>query len=117
MFLVPGQGFKGFIDEISRKFNINKDNILGYQEYYQKYLGKLPKNEEQSELVFDSTYLERIYSKDFMRAIYRTLFKSFSQQIDFLIEFSESKLNELLELEKSSFEQEILHTNCHHHHE
>ena len=108
LFLVPGQGFKGFIDEISRKFNINKDNVLGYQEYYQKYLGKLPKNEEQSELVFDSAYLERIYSKDFIRAIYRTLFKSFSQQIDFLIEFSESKLNELLDLEKSSFEQEIL---------
>ena len=110
VFLVPGNGFKGFIDEISTNFNISKRNILPYQEYYQNLSGKKPKTEnlsDISELVFAPEYLERVYSKEFIKQSYQTLFSEISNQIEVLINFFENKFNELLDFEKLVIEEEI----------
>ena len=110
MFLVPGKGFKGFIDEVSANFNIAEQNILPYQEYYQKLVDKTPKNNNLSDVgesVFPLEYLERIYSKKFIQSAYNTLFDTLSNQINSLIGFYENKFNELIEFEKLLLEDDI----------
>lgn len=109
IFLVPGNGFKEFIDEISTNFNINKKNILPYQEYYQELLGKKVKDSavDTSELVFAPEYLGKVYSKAFMQEAYKGIFDSFVNQTESLITFCEDKLNDLLDFEKLLLEDEI----------
>lgn len=107
IFLVPSNGFKTFISEISSDFNINKNNILPYQEYYQEICGKKPKNADASELVFAPEYLEKVYSKAFMQSAYKTVFDSFSKQTEILISFCEDKFNSLLEKEQTLLENKL----------
>lgn len=109
IFLVPGNRFKEFINEISANFNINKKNIFPYQEYYQKLLGKKVKNPsvDTSELVFSAEYLKKVYSKSFMQEIYKGIFDLFFNQTESLIKFCDGKLNDLFGYEKSFCEYEI----------
>lgn len=107
VFLVPGNGFKAFIDEISTDFKINKRNILPYQEYYQEILGKKPVGVDTSELVFAPEYLGVVYSKEFIQRVYKILFDSFFKQIESLISFCDDKLVGLLESERSLLEKNI----------
>lgn len=107
VLLVPSNGFKTFIGDISTKFNINKNNILPYQEYYQEICGKKPKNADASELVFAPEYLEKVYSKAFMQSAYKTVFDSFSKQTEILISFCEDKFNSLLEKEQTLLENKL----------
>lgn len=109
LFLVPSNNFKEFIDEISNNFNINQKNILSYQEYYQDLIGKKAKSQvgDTSELVFSPNYLKRIYSKSFMQEAYKTIFDTFLNQTNQLIEICDGKLNELIDFEKLTLEDSI----------
>lgn len=111
IFLVPGNNFKEFIDEISDNFNIRKSNILSYQEYYQELVGRKSKpkttNTDTNELVFSSEYLSRVYSKSFIQESYKTLFENITKQVNTLIELCDAKLNALLEEEKESLSEQL----------
>lgn len=109
VFLIPSNGFKEFINDISKDFNIHKNNILPYQEYYQEVLGKKIKNTESdaSELIFDSEYLKKVYSKEFIQKAYKSIFDEFSKQTESLISFCDEKLNTLIELETSLLKKRI----------
>lgn len=109
VFLVPGDGFKNFIDSASSSFNINRNNIIPYQEYYKKLLGrKNNKNDiETSELVFSYAFLSRVYSKGFLQDCYRELFRMLSEQTNRLIDICDNKLNEITNIEKNSINAEI----------
>lgn len=107
VFLVPSNGFKTFIGDISTNFNINNNNILPYQEYYQEICGKKPKNADASELVFAPEYLGKVYSKAFMQEAYKSIFDSFFNQAELLISFCEDKFNGLLENEQLHLEKKL----------
>lgn len=109
IFLVPGNKFKSFIEESSSSFNIQKDNILTYKEYYQKCLNR--KHEgvatDTDELVFSSKYLQKIYSKEFMQEAYRYLHRVLSEQTEIVIGFCEEQINKLFDDEKLKLENEV----------
>lgn len=109
ILLVPSNEFKSFIERLAINFNIHKDNIIPYKEYYQLCCKtKTPLDHtDTNELVFPTDYLETIYSKDFIKRIYQKLFDSFSEQIDSLIELCEKRLKEIDFSEHFAIEQEI----------
>ena len=86
VFLVPSEKFKEFVDETSKSFNINRGNILTCREFYQTLLDRKIENQisENSELVFDSAYLERVYSKKFMQEVYGEIYKLLLEQTNSL---------------------------------
>lgn len=108
ILLVPGNDFKNFISSISSKFNINKNNIVPYKEYYQQLLEK--KNaisEDTNELIFSEDFLCRIYSKKFLQECYEELFSNFTLQSNTLISFCDEKLNKLIKSEQTKIDIQI----------
>ena len=109
IFLIPSNGFKEFITEISKDFNIHRNNIFPYQQYYQEVLGKKTSTAvtDTSELIFAPKYLERVYSKAFMQEAYKSIFDEFLKQTESLISFCDEKLNILVEKETSVLKESI----------
>lgn len=101
-FLVPSNGFKKYIRDITAKFNISYANVLSYQGYYRYLLGKTDATlaDENSELVFSPDYLARVYSRQFMQEAYTGLFELIVEQTNNLSEFCDEKLNALVAIEE-----------------
>lgn len=106
--LIPGEGFKNFIEEISNKFNISKNSTYSYQEYYAKLVGKnITSASIANELVFDNLYLKDIYSEKFMRKCYSEFFDNIVDQGDKLVSLCENQLLELSETKLKQLEEKI----------
>lgn len=109
IFLVPGNTFKTFISDTSVHFRVQKNRIVSYQEYYQTCLGKSSKNSESdiSELVFPTEYLEKVYSAQFMRDCYYSLFALLDEQAKQLGDFCDCILGKLCASEKRVLEDRL----------
>lgn len=112
LFLAPSNSFRAFVKDACAEFRINYRNVVPIQSYYQMVMGK-PLNDnaaDVSELVFDSKYLARIYSKDFIRECYRHLFTLFAEQATALTDLCEACLARLVAEEEQRLEDEITKT-------
>lgn len=109
ILLVPSNGFKNFIRDISSKFRINYRSIYTPQSYYRMLAGKRIDGQEpeENELVFGSEYLSRVYSRHFLQECYRSVFAAFEECSEALIEFCENRLNQWIEQEKIGIEEEL----------
>lgn len=109
IFLVPGFRFKKYIEDISLKFRIDIRNILPYAEYYRMLCGRVADKTETDtdELVFAPDYLERVYSEQFMKECYSSLFQMLADQMNGLICFCENKLNSFIEKERSDIDAKL----------
>lgn len=112
LFLAPSNSFRTFVKEACSEFRINYRNVVPIQSYYQMAMGK-PLNDnatDVSELVFDSKYLARIYSKEFIRDCYRQLFTLFAEQTTALTDLCEACLARLVSEEEQRLEEAIIKT-------
>ena len=112
LFLTPGNSFRSFVKDACSEFRINYRNVVPIQSYYQMAMGK-PLNDnatDVSELVFDSKYLSRIYSKDFLCECYRHLFTLFVEQTTALTDLCEECLGRIVAEEEQQLENEIIKT-------
>lgn len=109
LFLVPGNGFKKFIESTSTDFKIRDNNIVPYQEYYKSFFNVKPSEEKQdiSELVFPPEFLSYVYSKEFIQTCYKEFFDSFEKQTNDFIDYCDEKLNKIIESENVSLTQKI----------
>lgn len=112
LFITPSNRFRSFVKDACSEFKISYRNIVPIQSYYQTVMGK-PLNDnatDVSELVFDSKYLSRVYSKDFIRECYRHLFTLFAEQTTALTDLCEECLGRIVTEEEQQLEEEIIKT-------
>ena len=109
LFIGPSYSFRTFIKEACEEFRINYRNVIPLQAYYQIMMGKpfVENAPDISELVFDSHYLTRVYSKEFIRECYSQLYILFSEQAEQLTEMCEECLNRLIDEEARHLDAEI----------
>ena len=112
LFLVPSNRFKSFISDFCQQFRIPLRNIMPVQAYYQMMMGKPPRVDVQDvdELVFDSKYLARVYSAEFMKKCYRRLFDLLSSQINDLTDICDTCLSRIAEDAAKQLEENITRT-------
>ena len=106
VFLVPSNAFKAFVVDASSSFQVQKENIVPIQSYYQTCLGKSVglNPPDNNELIFPSNYLSRVYSESFLKEAYKQLFENIAEQTSNLVEFAEKKFNQAMEYEKKTLE-------------
>ena len=104
IFLVPGFGFKRYLKDISNQFHINSDNIIPCCEYYRACIGDTPSKDgkDYDELVFDSNYLSRVYSREFVSECYRVIFEKYASQASLLVKKSKSIINDIVSKEEKA---------------
>lgn len=109
VFLVPSLRFKRFIKNISADFRISEKNIFSYLSYYQTLCGKGKEiiEDDTDELVFDGDFLAKVYSNEFYIDAYRKLFDELLRQVDIVLEYSEERLNVLMNREQEAADKEI----------
>lgn len=106
VYLIPSVHYREFTKEIAADFGINKGNIKLYQEYYQQICDK-SKEEYANELVFAPEYLERVYSKGFVKQCYEQLLDSLVEQYNGMIKLCESKLQDIYDYHQAKFQDRI----------
>ncbi len=109
LLLVPSNRFKNFIKNISTDFKISEGNIYSYMSYYQSLCGKGKEliEDNNDELVFSSKFLEKIYSNEFYIAAYQKFFNELRYQVGCVIEYSEERLNVIINQETDATNKEI----------
>ena len=108
VFLIPSSAFKEFVGGIADKFNIKENNILSYQQFYRKVVGKTSLQYiDLNELVFPKEYLSRIYSREFIQEVYQELFDSFYLQLEGIISCCDEMLSGLLESKQKELQLKL----------
>lgn len=106
IYLIPSVDYRSFTKEIADKFSIKEDNIKLYQEYYQLICNNY-KKEYANELVFAPEYLERVYSKGFVKQCYEQLLDSLVEQYNGMIKLCERKLQNIYDYHQANFQDRI----------
>ena len=109
LLLVPSFHFKHFVANIASEFRISNKLIMPFQKYYSYVLGKetAVSDSDDSELVFDKSYLARVYSKGFISECYREIFLLINEQTLSLIEYCDAQLTNMIQVEKQHIEDGI----------
>lgn len=109
VFIVPSNNFKEFIESAAEEFTIKSDNIIPIQSYYQKLAGEVNILEiDSDELAFNSKYLERVYSKDFIKESFDELLDLVDVQTSKLIDICENRFNTIIEKAALDIEESIV---------
>lgn len=106
IYLIPSDDYREFTKNIADDFGINKDNIKLYQEYYQLICGK-EKEEYANELVFAPEYLERVYSKEFVKQCYEQLLDGLVAQFSGMLNRCEAKIQSIYNYQQEKFQNNL----------
>lgn len=101
--LVPSRNFREFIAKSAHIFNIRKENIYSLADYYKFLLNNKVDEDVKDESVFPDEFLNKVYSKGFIKQCYAKFYSHLEATLKELIKYCELGFSALFIKEKNNY--------------